>query len=99
MEIRNIFSHPLSAPSAGDYYDAILPDGSKYTGPMKDGKPHGHGGLVFPPGQKYDRYVGEFVDGRIEGKGTIYWSSGYEEGRFKNGEMVEGTVYKFPLER
>jgi hypothetical protein len=44
-----------------------LPDGAKYVGEMKDGKPNGEGTITFPDGSKY---VGQVQDGQPNGLGT-----------------------------
>jgi len=41
-----------------------LKDGSRYSGEMKDGKPHGKGMQVWNSRKKY---VGDFVDGKRQG--------------------------------
>ena len=56
-----------------------LPDGSTYTGPLQDGKLHGHGTLEWTNG---NRYEGGFVDGLMDGGGVFSYASGdrYEGG-------------------
>ena len=44
------------------------PDGFKYVGEWKNGKPHGKGAKPFPAGEKY---VGEFNEGEPHAQGTI----------------------------
>ena len=49
-------------------------------------------------GDKWERYEGEFVDGKFEGLGTIYLSNGERYGgKFKKGKVDgEGTFYSKP---
>ena len=71
-----------------------LPDGSTYTGSMKDGLFHGKGTRLFPKGEKYD---GEYVNGQASGRGvfTGYGGSKYE-GHFLHGEFNgQGTYVRF----
>ena len=44
------------------------PDGFKYVGEWKYGKPHGQGTMTFPDGELY---VGEFKEGEPHGQGTF----------------------------
>lgn len=73
---------PEPAPQNG-YGTITLPYG-KYTGDLKNGKPHGHGTITYTRSQQIvpskdfvanpgDTYEGEFRDGRISG-GTGLWS-------------------------
>lgn len=66
----------------------MLPDGRKYVGEFKDGKPDGRGTNVLPDGSKY---VGEFKDGKGNGQGTQYAVSGaiVRSGIFANGVFVK----------
>jgi len=60
-----------------------FPDGSKYVGQVKDGKPHGQGTLTFPGGYKYE---GQFKNGAFHGHGTMTWSDGGKyEGQWSDG--------------
>jgi len=43
-----------------------LADGGKYTGPCKDGHPHGNGTCQWPDGSTYK---GEWRSGKMHGKG------------------------------
>ncbi|NCV32020.1 MAG: 2-isopropylmalate synthase, partial [Betaproteobacteria bacterium] len=49
------------------------PNGSKYVGNWKAGKPHGLGSARFP---NKTTYVGEYVDGKREGEGVLYAADG-----------------------
>ena len=44
-----------------------FPNGTKYKGELKDGKPNGQGTSTFPDGGKY---VGKYKDGKKDGQGT-----------------------------
>ena len=62
-----------------------LPDGSRYTGPLKDGLMHGSGTLVWRNG---DRYEGDFTDGQMHGTGEYFSSAGeYYMGEWEHGEQ------------
>ncbi len=63
-------------------------DGGTYTGPLKDGVPHGRGTWTHPDGREYR---GDFVEGAIEGTGTMRFPGGEEyRGEFKEGK-AHGT--------
>jgi hypothetical protein len=49
------------------------PDGSRYTGTLKDGLPAGLGTCVWPNGAQYD---GEWRRGLMHGFGTYVWPTG-----------------------
>ncbi|RLN86349.1 hypothetical protein BBJ28_00021374 [Nothophytophthora sp. Chile5] len=85
-------------------------DGSKYDGDGVKVHgvlvPHGHGALWVPEerhvslvGRSADikrmpRYVGEWADGFMHGRGTYYWASGESwEGSFIRDEMQGKGVY------
>ena len=65
-----------------------FPDGQKYVGEFRDGKPNGQGTHTWPDGQKY---VGEFKVGKSHGQGTLTSPSGssyvgeYRDGKY-NGQ-------------
>jgi len=66
------------------------PDGFKYVGEWKNGKPHGKGAMTFPAGEKY---VGEFNEGEPHGQGTF--TSPDEEqyaGKSKNLGEHKGAI-------
>ena len=52
------------------------PDGSVYTGKLKDGKPHGKGKLVWPNGLYFE---GSFKNGLYDGPGSLFYPSGAKE--------------------
>jgi hypothetical protein len=62
-----------------------FPNGDKYAGDVKDGKPHGKGLMkYFSSGVA--TYNGDFVDGNAHGQGTKVWTNGNKyEGQFVNG--------------
>ncbi len=59
------------------------PDGSKYEGQFRNGKPDGWGTFTNPMGEKY---VGTFRQGLRHGKGTLYFS----DSTFITGDWIEG---------
>jgi hypothetical protein len=66
--------------------DAIAPDGSRYFGPVREGKPHGQGRLVALDGTVY---TGEFSDGLFHGSGRIQMPSGETyDAQFVDGRMT-----------
>jgi len=58
-----------------------FPNGTKYKGELKDGKPNGQGTSTLFDGRKY---VGEFKDGK-RWNGTMYDKEGNIIGKFLNG--------------
>ena len=63
----------------------------KYTGDVKNGKPHGLGIFLHPNGYKY---VGSWKDGRRNGKGTMTYTDGSKfVGEYKDEERWNGTSY------
>jgi hypothetical protein len=71
----------------------LLPDGAKYIGAMKDGKPNGRGTLIETNG---DVYTGEVRDGSANGQGTGVSSNGAVKkgewkGEWRNGNLYRGT--------
>jgi hypothetical protein len=46
-----------------------------YTGEIKDGKPNGMGVATYKSGNA-KRYVGSFVNGMYNGKGTMFFDNG-----------------------
>lgn len=75
--------------SAADLQKAVtLPDGSTYTGDLKNGQPYGKGVLQYAPSNKELRqsYEGEFLNGLPHGEGTMTWLNGDKYvGGWKNG--------------
>ncbi len=64
-----------------------FPNGDKYTGDVKDGKPHGKG-LMKYFASDVATYNGDFVDGNAHGQGTKVWTNGNKyEGQFVNGRL------------
>jgi len=66
------------------------PDGFKYVGDWKNGKPHGEGIMTFPEGEQY---AGEFKEGEPHGQGTF--TSPDEEqyaGESKNRGEHKGAI-------
>jgi hypothetical protein len=58
-----------------------------YTGEVKDGKPNGMGVATYKSGNAI-RYVGSFVNGMYNGKGTMFFKDGiFLTGEWKNGKL------------
>src|SRR6187402_1705523 len=58
-----------------------------YTGEIKDGKPNGMGVATYKSGNAI-RYVGNFVNGMYNGKGTMFFNNGvFLTGEWKNGKL------------
>lgn len=70
----------LSAAVRADVVD--LPDGSRYSGTLKDGRLHGKGRLVWPGGQVYE---GEFAHGQRQGLGLS---------RTPSGQLYQGEFFR-----
>ncbi len=84
--------------------------GGTYTGPLKEGEPHGYGIWEHPDGRRYE---GDFSSGRIEGYGTMTFPGGerytgflkdgkahgegtmiHPDGRQVSGQWVEGLLQR-----
>ncbi len=67
-------------------------EGGTYTGPVKNGVPHGQGSWSHPSGRSYK---GDFYEGRITGYGTMNFPGGERYvGYLRNGKAHgEGTMY------
>ncbi|MEM0994767.1 MAG: caspase family protein [Bacteroidota bacterium] len=65
----------------------VFPDGKgKYTGNFLYSFPHGDGKVAYSNG---DRYEGQLVRGKLNGRGTYYYQSGkVVEGYWKDGSYV-----------
>eukprot|EP00123_Amoebidium_parasiticum_P001372 comp12443_c0_seq1/m.7364 comp12443_c0_seq1/g.7364 ORF comp12443_c0_seq1/g.7364 comp12443_c0_seq1/m.7364 type:complete len:396 (-) comp12443_c0_seq1:563-1750(-) len=77
------------------------PDGRRYVGEFKEGKPHGTGTLTWPDNRWY---AGRWVEGRQDGQGTYQgpdgrtyrgeWSRGKQHGKgvlaWKDGREYDG---------
>jgi len=62
----------------------------KYTGELKDGRPHGQGTAISDYGYKY---VGEWKNGQRHGQGTITYSSGPRGGEKYVGQWKNGQPH------
>lgn len=65
------------------------PDGRSYEGAFREGRLHGHGKLVDRRGCVQE---GQFVDGVLHGQGQFTCDEATWQGRFEQGELVEGSV-------
>ena len=79
----------------------IYEDGSRYTGPLRNGKRHGQGIYTFLDGGSY--YVGEFKDDKKHGQGTTTFPNGasyvgeYEDDTYHGQGTythLDGAVHK-----
>lgn len=69
-----------------EFYDGI---GSKYSGELLNGRPHGKGTYYFANG---NIYKGDFVDGQFEGAGEmIFPGYGKYVSTFENGRSLGGN--------
>jgi hypothetical protein len=68
--------------------ELTLPDGSKYVGGVKNGKPQGKGDIKYPTTDERQRYQGEFQNGLPDGEGVMAW---------KNGDKYEGAFVEDKL--
>ena len=58
----------------------------KYTGVIFDGEPNGNGVLRSP----FEEYIGEFKNGKRNGKGTLTYLNGTsEKGIWKDNNLIE----------
>ncbi len=81
----------------------FLPQGTKYHGDLKDGKPHGYGEWLDLDGYKYE---GEFKDGKLNGFAIRVDASGHElAAQWMNGRVnwgytdLSSTGYKSASEK
>ena len=66
-------------------------DGGKYEGQIENGKPNGHGSLIYRNGT---RYVGEFKKGQWDGSGTLsFYNSEKWVGEFRKDAPWNITWY------
>lgn len=68
-------------PPANPNYGTVKVSYGKYTGYLQNGKPHGHGTVVFSSSYRFaegisaepgDKFEGDFRNGRISGMGYLY---------------------------
>ena len=66
----------------------------KYTGEVKDGIPHGYGLFVTQNSSGVSwHYIGEWVDGVMNGNGGQYWDIGQAHvGTFENNDLLCGYM-------
>jgi serine/threonine protein kinase len=74
------------------------PNGSKYTGEIKNGKRHGKGTMNFVNGNSYE---GQFCNGRRHGEGVFVYTNGRRyKGEFQDGKRHgKGTYTSSPKSR
>jgi hypothetical protein len=84
---------PGAAPSGPLVFTDADGERYEYTGPLRNGVPHGVGVATYPKG---DRYEGGFVDGSKQGRGVYSWPSGARyEGDFAGDTMHGQGSYRF----
>jgi len=82
--------HRESEKSIGDiaFYDGI---GSKYSGELLNGRPHGKGTYTFANGNIYE---GDFMNGQFQGDGKmIFPGYGKFVAKYENGRAIGGHFY------
>lgn len=72
----------------------ILPNGARYVGEMKDGKPNGQGTLTYQDSFTWCSHVGEFRNGKPNGQGSESYRNGDKYiGEFKDGKRSGQGTY------
>tara|TARA_B100000029_G_scaffold365014_1_gene358288 strand:- start:2945 stop:4210 length:1266 start_codon:yes stop_codon:yes gene_type:complete len=72
----------------------IYPGNSKYSGDLKNEKPHGQGTFIFSDGSKH---YGQWKNGKGEGDGTKTWKDGGKySGKFKNDKPNGKGTFIYP---
>ena len=92
-------SYYSATPQRSGSGDALLPDGSRYTGKFKSGLFHGVGKLIYASG---DEYEGQFVAGLFQGQGEFssisdwQYSGSFRAGTFDGaGSLVRANGDKY----
>lgn len=94
-----------SAIDPGPEPDAVLADGSRYFGELRDGLLHGNGRLEWPNGARYE---GEFAGGMLSGDGRLVepngdvYAGGFRAGMLHGRGRIKqtgGAVYEGRFER
>lgn len=72
----------------------IFNDGAKYTGPFRNGLPHGRGTVIYANGERYE---GFFAKGSFDGQGTYFIPNGTRmTGNWHNGTFLGGIPSSNP---
>ena len=79
----------LNAESTRTEGTLLLSDKATFNGGLQQLQFHGHGELKWKDGC---RYVGEFANGRMRGRGSFYWS-GDLTGQVFEGEWEENRMH------
>lgn len=79
----------LNAESTRTECTLLLSDNTTFNGGLQQLQFHGHGELKWKDGC---RYVGEFANGRMRGRGSFYWS-GDLTGQVFEGEWEENRMH------
>jgi hypothetical protein len=88
MSVISLFLFKASAQCTGDCkngYGTMRYTDGVYEGMWFEGKRHGLGKLITSNG---DKYIGNFLDDRYNGRGTYYWSNG----RVYDGDWISGNM-------
>ncbi len=82
-------------PDQSGFQEQTIPfQGGTYTGPLKEGEPHGYGVWTHPDGHHYE---GDFRNGSIEGYGTMTFPGGERyTGYLKDGKAHGGGTMTHP---
>ena len=68
----------------------ISKDDGTFVGEWKNDKAHGKGIFIFPNGEKFIKYTGEWIDGEFDGQGRLIYADGREYmGEFKDDTFNE----------
>ena len=74
----------------------VLPNGSKYTGDVKNGRLTGHVSIEYSNG---DKYKGDVIDGEKSGNGVYTWSDeSLYSGSWKDDIMNGNGSYYYPAD-
>lgn len=93
-------THPTSEPSgctSGDcsngYGTYVFPNGNKYMGDFRSGKPNGRGILFLANGSKY---IGHWEDNWQQGEGKYIFSEGHEYfGQFRRSQFHGKGIMRY----
>jgi hypothetical protein len=94
MKVTKPGKQPVMQFWISDEYRKEVPTGADKTGALKP--PYIEEGMRFGYGvygdDRKSRYLGTFIDGKLNGRCKVYEPGRTEEGEFADGRMVEGYV-------